>query len=175
MGCCISSNIATLHGITFSYPTEPFEHVDKEEKTIRYYNIDVEKPVSFSKFTIDYEYPLLLHFVDKNCIMLCKSGVGVIIKERAIGIHESEEERKMEDKNKKNSVSAYVNWPLLDEYDWVLPRLELFRKIPIVQAVIISASKFQSLKPLQDQLAQFKQRALIANEEYEKHSSCESL
>jgi hypothetical protein len=126
---------------------------------VKYRTIEIRKPVSFGKFTLQDKYPLLIHFVDKDAVLICRNGVGVLITPKhfcTANIEETTELKSKEDEtvepiNEMNSspsvIVACINWFAVEEYYWVIARLERMRPDPVITEIITEARKVKFYAP----------------------------
>lgn len=146
---CTSSQIQQICGITFEYTQSPIHSQLDEEHTFKYMDVEVTIPMYFTRFTIENQYPRLLHFKDTETILLCRDGAAILVVQR-----------------QDQSINATATWMLIEEYAWILPRLQRMTHDPIINTVIVAASKLESLSSIQKSLNNFKQRAMIVEEDH---------
>ncbi len=119
MGCLFSSFETEILEIKFSYNKlwTPVKNSKEEDKNTEqlvdtsithiYENVYVDNPVIFIRSSVQDDYSLVLHFVDKNAIMFFRNGAAIIIF-----------------KDKNNKIASIVPWFQDNNFSWIFSRLK---------------------------------------------------
>jgi hypothetical protein len=102
---------------------------EREKITRRYEDVYISNPVKFSRTTLEDDYPLVLHFVDKKALMFFRNGASVIIFQDG------------------ETLGASVTWFQSDQFLWVRSRISEI-DYDVIRQNLEAISKIISLKIL---------------------------